>query len=183
LSCRHGAAGRGRDQSPQRSAPGPHLRRRVEAVAVNALSRRDLLRAFLGAPFVLGACSARRGTRSLSSIEGELALRRDKLGHRLRDLNAVPAPSEWSSCQVAVVGGGAAGLSCMRALRAHGVTDATLFELDDNVGGTAQGGQGALGGFPWGAHYVTVPMPENKPLIALLGEVGAVESINADGEP
>lgn len=150
---------------------------------MNALSRRELLRAFLGAPFVLGACSKRRGTKSLSEMQGELALRRDKLGHRLRDLRTLPTPSAWSSCQVAVIGGGVAGLSCMRALKAQGVVNAQIFELDDALGGTAQGGQSALSAFPWGAHYVTVPMRENKVLIDLLAEVGAVESVAADGTP
>ena len=151
---------------------------------MNELARRDLLRAFLGAPalWALG-CKSRKGQRSIADMSGGLVLRRERLGHRMRDLGTVPAPASWTECDVAVVGGGVAGLSCMRALRASGVDNALLLELDDNLGGTSQGGVMPASAHPWGAHYVTVPMAANKPLISLLQEVGAVESVLANGNP
>ena len=150
---------------------------------MNELSRRELLQAFLGAPILWAGCSDRKAVRSLDSIGGDLVLRREKLGHRMRDLGKVPVPVEWSECEVAVVGGGVAGLSCLRGLEASGIKNTLLLELDDKVGGTSQGGVNSISAFPWAAHYITVPMPENEKLIRLLGEVGAVEGVDPEGRP
>jgi hypothetical protein len=40
-----------------------------------------------------------------------------------------------------------------------------------------------VGAYPWGAHYVPVPDPANRPLVALLEEVGAVDGRDAAGRP
>lgn len=149
---------------------------------MNELSRRDLLRAFLGAP-ILGApilwagCGEKKRVRTLSDMSGEIVHRREKLGHRLRDLQSIPTPSTWNECEVAVVGGGVSGLACIRGLDKEGIKDSLLFELADDLGGTARGG----GTYPWGAHYVTAPMADNRELLTLLNEVGAVESIGGPG--
>ncbi len=151
---------------------------------MNEMSRRDLLRAFLGAP-ILGApilwagCGAKKKQRTLDDIGGELVLRREKPGHRLRDLKSIPTPSTWQDCEVAVIGGGVSGLASMRGLDAAGLKNTQLFELADDLGGTARGGAD----HPWGAHYVTVPMAENRPFTELLRELGAVESVSPEGKP
>ena len=44
------------------------------------LTRRDVLAAFLGAPFAAAAC-----TRKKRVPDGELAFRPEELGHRIRD--------------------------------------------------------------------------------------------------
>lgn len=156
----------------------------METLAVNELCRRDLLRAFLGAP-ILGApilwagCRSKTKARTLDNISGEIVHRRERVGHSLRDLRSVPTPTTWKDCEVAVIGGGVAGLASMRGLDAAGIKNTLLLELADDLGGTARGESS----YPWGAHYITVPMEENRPLIDLLDEVGAVESISAAGEP
>ncbi len=159
---------------------------------MNEIARRDLLRAFLGAPALWAVgCASRKGQRSIESMDGGLVLRRDKLGHRMRDLASVPAPSSWETHDVCVVGGGVAGLSAVRELSRRGIQDVAVLELDAGAGGTSQGGslqgrstQGAKAlPHPWGAHYVTVPLAANAPLIAFLGEVGAVEEIGPGGAP
>ncbi len=151
---------------------------------MNELARRDLLRAFLGAPALWAAsCAGRKGQRNVSQMDGGLVLRRERLGHRMRDVSSLPKPSTWSECQVAVVGGGVAGLSAMRELERLGIGNTLLLELDEHVGGTSQGGALPASVHPWGAHYVTVPLAANQPLIALLGEVGAVEEILPSGDP
>ncbi|MCP4447998.1 MAG: FAD-dependent oxidoreductase [Myxococcales bacterium] len=149
---------------------------------MNELARRDLLRAFLGAPALWAVgCASRKGGRKLSDIDGGLVLRRERLGHRMRDLTQIPTPTGWADCDVAVVGGGVTGLSCMRALKAAGIENTMLLELDEKVGGTSQAGSMPPSPHPWGAHYVTVPQAANRPLIKLLQDVGAVESVLADG--
>ena len=50
-------------------------------------------------------------------------------------------------------------------------------------GGTARSGANAITAYPWGAHYVPVPTPGNRALVALLEEVGAVSGRDARGQP
>ena len=38
-------------------------------------------------------------------------------------------------------------------------------------------------GYPWGAHYIPVPQPENRPLIDLLNEMGVLERTDEHGRP
>ena len=82
-----------------------------------------------------------------------------------------------------IVGGGAAGLSAAWGLERAGLRDFVVLELEDVPGGTARSGRSAVTPYPWGAHYVPVPPPENRPLVALLAEVGAVASWNDRKEP
>ncbi|HMN82550.1 MAG TPA: FAD-dependent oxidoreductase, partial [Burkholderiaceae bacterium] len=82
---------------------------------------------------------------------------------------------------VAIVGAGIAGLAAARALRAAGVTDYRLFELEDAPGGNSRAGTVASLPCPWGAHYLPVPDPADRSeaagdLRALLREVGALHS-------
>ena len=51
-----------------------------------------------------------------------------------------------------------------------------LLELESNPGGTARGGSRNGFKFPWGAHYIPVPMPENQALIKLLTEMQVIET-------
>ena len=51
------------------------------------------------------------------------------------------------------------------------------------LGGTSRSGQSPLTAYPWGAHYVPVPLPENRSLIALLREMGVIERVDAAGVP
>jgi hypothetical protein len=67
----------------------------------------------------------------------------------------------------------------MRGLDAAGIKNSLLLELADDLGGTSRGASS----YPWGEHYITVPMEENRPFVDLLNEVGAVESISATGKP
>ena len=91
-------------------------------------------------------------------------------GHRLRDLSTLPLPSSKKNVDVAIVGGGIAGLAAARALAQAGIEDYCLFELEDEAGGNSRGG--VVGGFacPWGAHYVPVPGPYADELADLLVE-------------
>lgn len=82
-----------------------------------------------------------------------------------------------------IVGGGAAGLSAARKLHQTGCEDFVVLELETAAGGTSRSGLCDLTAYPWAAHYVPVPLPDNQPLIALLQELGVVEAIADDGSP
>ena len=130
------------------------------------LSRRDLLTAFLGAPFATLACRE----RALPLPPGEIAGASHEVGHRLR-AGSIPQPSRWETHEVVIAGGGVAGLASAWRLSKAGVRDVVLFELEPMLGGTSR----SAGSFPWGAHYIVAPSPENSVLIELLDEMGILD--------
>ncbi|MFP5246117.1 MAG: flavin monoamine oxidase family protein [Thermoanaerobaculia bacterium] len=135
-------------------------------------SRRDLLAAFLGAPFAALACRE----RVPALPPGELAGASHDVGHRLRH-GPVPQPSRWESHEVVIVGSGIAGLAAAWRLARRGVKDVVLFELEPAIGGTSRG----TSAFPWGAHYVIAPSEANTVMRELLTEMGVLEQ-NAPAE-
>lgn len=132
------------------------------------LTRRDVLATFLGAPFATLACRE----RALPSLPpGELVGASHEIGHRLRG-GAPPQPSRWETREVVIAGGGVAGLAAAWRLAGAGPRDVVLFELEPVVGGTSR----SSASFPWGAHYIVAPSPENRALRRLLGEMGVLEN-------
>lgn len=151
-------------------------------MAGRGLTRRELLAAFLGAPFALAACG--RGVAEAPPLpEGEIVGASDRLGHLLRD-GLRPEPEAWERAGVVIVGGGVAGLAAAwRFLRA-GFDDFVLLELEPEPGGTARSGSAhGVVAYPWGAHYLPAPRAENRALVALLDEMGVLEGADAGGEP
>jgi NAD(P)-binding Rossmann-like domain len=146
----------------------------------HGLTRRDVLAAFLGAPLALAACRGKKRP----TPDGELAFRPEELGHRVRDERPPQlAEDKWERAGVVIVGGGVAGLSAAWRLLAQGYEDFVLLELESAPGGTARGGANGTSAYPWGAHYITAPMKENRPLVELLSGFGLVEGTDANGEP
>ena len=141
-------------------------------------SRRDFVALLLGAPFAY-AC----GGRASRLPPGTLVETGAKRGHAAVRDGGPPVPKRWRQMQVAIVGSGVAGLAAAWELRRRGITDVTVFELDDVAGGTARGGQSSVTAYPWGAHYVVAPQADQADLIALMGELGAIESMKPDGTP
>jgi phytoene dehydrogenase-like protein len=150
-------------------------------MTARGLTRRELLAAFLGAPFALSACGRREFTPPLP--EGEIVGASDGVGHLIRD-GLRPEPETWERAGVVIVGGGVAGLAAAwRFLRA-GFEDFVLLELEPEPGGTARSGdKHGVVPYPWGAHYLPAPQRENRALVALLDELGVLEGADAEGEP
>ena len=145
------------------------------------LTRREVLAAFLGAPFALAACGARGEAPPLP--EGEIVGASDGIGHMLRD-GLRPEPQAWERAGVVIVGGGAAGLAAAWRLLRAGFDDFVLLELEPEPGGTARSGEAhGVVPYPWGAHYLPAPLKENRALVALLDEMGVLEGADAEGEP
>ncbi len=144
------------------------------------LSRRQLLTALLGVQF---AHSVGCGTSALPPA-GELSYTRFDIGHLLRDgVKKKIRPDAYRDVGVTIVGGGIAGLAAAWRFKRAGFNDFVLAELEANPGGTARGGSRNGFKFPWGAHYVPVPMPENQALIQLLSEMQVIEALSDDGRP
>lgn len=105
---------------------------------------------------------------------GEIVGASDRVGHRLRE-GIHPSPDSWTSHGVVIVGAGISGLAAAWRLRHAGFNDYTILELEQVAGGTSRSGGSATSAYPWGAHYVPAPLPENRVLIRLLSEMGVMD--------
>jgi len=134
-----------------------------------AVSRSGLRRrAVLAAPLVLAGC----GRAEQPDWRGDWIGLAQERGHRLRDGLPSAVPPAQRRCDVAIVGGGIAGLAAARALRRAGIDDLRLFELEDEAGGNARGHVIAGMACPMGAHYLPLPGPDAREVAELLHELG-----------
>jgi predicted NAD/FAD-dependent oxidoreductase len=93
-------------------------------------------------------------------------------GHLLRG-GKLPTPSQWTTQDAIVVGGGIAGLATARRLRSLGRSHCVL-ELEAEAGGNARAGYNAHTAYAWGAHYLPLPNPETTEVRELLEEMGLI---------
>ncbi len=143
------------------------------------LTRRQVLDAFLAAPVALAACKKPPPPPMRGSLLGASM----NVGHRLQLGSTLPEPSETARTSVAIIGGGASGLSAAWRLERLGIRDFLVFDLEPRAGGTSTFGTDAVVSYPWGAHYVPLPSADNRSLIALLGEMGALAGQDEHGNP
>ncbi len=144
-------------------------------------TRREILSAFLGLPFALSACKS--SSENSPFPEGEIVGANVNVGHILRENRSSEVPvNNWENVKVAIIGGGAAGLSAAWKFTKNNFNDFVLLELENKIGGTAQSGTSNIVSYPWGAHYLPVPFQENAELISLLDEMNLTEGRNPSGE-
>jgi protoporphyrinogen oxidase len=143
------------------------------------LRRRDVLKGIAAAA---AGVACRGGGAGARHIEGSIVGGAARRGHRLRE-RFRPRPKRFDDVPVVILGAGIAGLSAAWTFEHAGFRDFVVLELEDAPGGTARSGAGEVTPYPWGAHYVPVPPADNRPLVALLEEVGAVEGRDERGRP
>jgi protoporphyrinogen oxidase len=105
-------------------------------------------------------------------------------GHAIRD-NKLAQKVATRSIQIEslIIGGGVSGLSCAYQLKKNNYTDFLVLELNDFAGGNSASGEHKHSEFPLGAHYLTLPNPENRPLIEFLKELKLItKEINGQQE-
>ncbi len=146
------------------------------------LSRRDLLRSALTATAATAACRRPPGPKP-PLFAGEFVDSHLTAGHLLRGpplpvANVAPRPVD-----VLIIGGGVAGLSAAWRLASAGVRDFLVCELCDEAGGTSRSGKSPVSAFPWGAHYLPAPFEAQGPVPRLLGEMGVLKGVDAEGHP
>ena len=143
------------------------------------LNRRELLSVLLGSQVAaMSGCS-----RGVLPPAGELLSPNFAVGHQIRDAHRWPASESTQKVDTLIVGGGMAGLSAAWRLQKAGMQDFVVLEMDDAAGGTARSGKSGQFAYPWGAHYVPVPMAGNAAMIGLLDEIGVVDKVAEDGTP
>lgn len=149
---------------------GERRARRVASspLARSTSSRRELLALIAGAPLAAAACRARR------EVAGELRGASVDVGHRLRSATLEQARGEPQRVGVAVIGAGPSGLSAAWWLERHDERDFVVFDLERQAGGTSAYGTDGAVPYPWGAHYVPAPARDQRALVRLLDEMGAL---------
>ncbi len=145
--------------------------------------RREVLAAAMATPLAalaLPGCTREREPR----YDGGWVGVSHERGHLVR--TGMPAAKSGSAPAIAatrrvgaiVVGGGVAGLAAARALRAAGVDDSHVLELEDDAGGNSRGHRVAGMRCPLGAHYLPVPGEHGDEVAQLLDEFGVRKTIN-----
>jgi monoamine oxidase len=143
-------------------------------------SRRRVLAASLAALAPLAGC----GRAAEERYDGGWLGVAHERGHLVRDgmpatkSGALPAPALTRRVGALVVGAGIAGLAAARALRAAGVDDCHVLDLEDRAGGNSRGHAIAGMRCPLGAHYLPLPGASAIEVIELLDELGVRQTIN-----
>ncbi len=147
-------------------------------------TRREILATILGLPAAALAGCQRLAGEAERLPPGQLMGSSSSLGHQVRDgLRVRPPADRWTTVRVVIVGGGVAGYSAARRLLQAGWNDLVLLELETAPGGTSRSGQSEVVAYPWGAHYLPVPLKENQALIDLLDEMNLLEGRDEFDEP
>jgi hypothetical protein len=128
--------------------------------------------------FVLAAAALAGGSGALYLAEQRLDATADypgrDQGHRLRDAQSLPQPSETIETEVLVAGSGIAGLSAAWQLSKLGVSDVLVVGGPEPHGNAAAGRHGDLV-FPTGAHYLPLPSLESRHIREMLFDFGIIQ--------
>ncbi len=106
---------------------------------------------------------------SATAIQGQIVGANHAIGHLLRKAISLPIHQSYQT-KILIIGSGISGLTAGYFLQKAGITDYEILELESNIGGNSTFGEDASGRYPWAAHYLPIPSPENKELIDFLSE-------------
>lgn len=103
-------------------------------------------------------------------------------GHQLRDGLLKKGNKKSFKIKNLIIGGGISGLSTAYHLKEKGCEDFILLEMGEKVGGNSGSESNEYTNFPLGAHYLTLPNPENRPLIDFLIKHRLIVAETIDGK-
>lgn len=130
-------------------------------------TRREIL---FAAPAVHTVAKAER------SITGGFVFESQISGHRLRDRVPLATPRREEKHEIAIVGGGIAGLSAAWWLQRQGHDRFVVLDGEEMAGGNSRWGENDVSAYPWAAHYVPVPNKESQLVRELFAELGLVDA-------
>ena len=130
-----------------------------------------------------GMYTACKHRNPLGHIKGSIIGANSQVGHLVRNIASLPAPSRQVTTDVLIIGSGISGLSAKRWLHNHGMNNVMLIEMDNHFGGNAHHGKNDVSAYPWGAHYIPVPDIRNTELLDFLKEISVITAFDASGLP
>lgn len=134
-------------------------------------------RRFLTGVSALGAAGALYyGRRKIQESHTSLHLAHPSLDVHAAVSSSPSAPARQLRTRVAIAGGGMSGLAAAWWLDRNGIHDWMLFELEEEIGGNATGGQSPLdgSGHPRGAHYVPLLRRDSFEANELFKDIGLI---------
>lgn len=132
----------------------------------------------LSLPAVKGCSPAEK-----KNIKVRISGANSKRGHELWKTTSTFTKKIKLEKEFVIIGGGVSGLSAAYHLNKTGKKDLALFELADEAGGNSLSGENEFSKYPYGAHYLTLPNANNKPLMDFLSEHGIISGYDKDGKP
>ena len=143
------------------------------------MDRRNFIQAFTAFAGLLGFAPS---CKKKKVIKGAIVGASAPIGHLLRD-KTFAEPVDIISKDVVIIGGGVSGLSAARTLQNGGISNFTVLDLEQHVGGNAACGTNAVSAYPWGAHYIPLPNNTLTDYIEFLTEAGVITGMNETGLP
>ncbi|CAH0994618.1 hypothetical protein EMA8858_00729 [Emticicia aquatica] len=149
---------------------------------VDKISRKEFLE--LSGLALVGSTLGLQSLVSCESekIHGKVVGANHAIGHLVKKAISLPI-FQSKKTQVLIIGSGISGLVAGYYLQKAGITDYEILELENHIGGNATFGEDAVGRYPWAAHYLPIPSPENKILIDFLAENKIITGFDANGLP
>lgn len=142
------------------------------------MNRRRFLQASVAAPALLtGSCTPQQ------TMPGSIVGAAASIGHRLRDLKALPTPTRSVKTDIVIAGAGIAGLAAAHQLQKQGLENFLVLDLEAHAGGNSASGSNAVSAYPWGAHYVPLPGRDCDEVLAFFEEIGLILGHDAAGRP
>lgn len=105
-----------------------------------------------------------------------------QFGHLIRK-GVFPSISSEERIEVAIIGGGIAGLSAANRLLRKGKTNFRVYELESQFGGNSRSGENRITAYPWGAHYLPVPNEESEYVREFCEEHGISQGKDTENRP
>ncbi|GGD70459.1 amino oxidase [Emticicia aquatilis] len=134
-----------------------------------SISRKEFLElsgiALLGSTLGLQTLTS---CESATVIQGQIVGANHAIGHLLRKAISLPIHQSHQT-KILIVGSGISGLTAGYFLQKAGIKDYEILELESHIGGNSTFGEDEAR-YPWAAHYLPIPSPENKELIDFLAE-------------
>ncbi len=146
------------------------------------LTRRNFIIGSAATLCVAGLVEALGHFGQPKAVPGTIPGASSAVGHKLR-AQSFPAPSREVECEVAIVGGGIAGLAAGYHLHRAGLRDFRILELEQQPGGNSMSGRNEVSAYPWGAHYVPLLTEEATEARRLFEEFGVITGYDEAGRP